>query len=368
MSIHEEAEPVATPEVPWVTQRVGRATVVESAEFVEHLVTLTRTGLPLPSGLRALASELPSKRLRHALVATADRIELGTSLDAAMIELADRFPVHLRGLIVAGAESGKLADVLGQYVRYASLGENLRRRFRLVIAYPAFLVCVLGALYLFLCHSIVQAFEFILKDFGINIPAITSALFLLARVTRERGLGLLIAVAVIGGIGLVSARFLAGPIDRRRIILGIPLYGPMLRWSVLAEYCHMVGLLVESEMPLPEALELAGQGVNDPALAKTGMELRRSVEHGRTLSESLVLWPSCPAGLREVLDGSEDRGDLSPSLHMAGDMFEARAQAQASFASTLIAVFTVLFVVWGIGFVITALYMPMINLISRLSG
>jgi type II secretory pathway component PulF len=365
MSTHETTSP---DEPTWVEEWVGHATVVDSAEFVTYLATLTRTGLPLPAGLRALSSELPSRRLRHAMNETARRLELGTPLDAAVIEQAERFPPHLRGLIVAGSRSGRLADVLGQYVRYVSLGTSLRKRFRSVVLYPIILVAFLAGLYLFLCHAIVQSFEFILKDFGVEVPGITKTLFLLARITREHGAWLCTAVATVSVISLLTIRIVATPAQRRHAMTSIPLYGPMLRWSTLAEFCHMVGLLVDADTPLPEALALAGQGVNDAELSRIALEMRRAVEHGRTLSESLVLWPGCPAGLREVLDGSEGGGRLAESLHLAGDMFEARAQTQASFAATMVAVLTVMLVIWGIGFLFTAIYMPFSLLIWRLSG
>ena len=346
----------------------GRASAVDAAEFAEHLAGLTRSGLPLPSGLRALATELPSRRLRRTLRETADRLDLGQPLDSAVVSLAEGFPPHLRGLVVAGAGSGRMADVLGQYVRYVSLGADLRRRFWMSVAYPVFLLICMFGLYLFVCTWIVQSFDTIFKDFGVDIPAITRTLIAMSRATREHGLSFAGEVGAIALIAWLAFRFLMDATARRKVVTGIPMFGPLLRWSVLAEFCHLVGLLVDAEMPLPEALAVAGHGVNDAELARAGDDLKRSVEQGRTLGESLVLWPRCPAGLVEVLDGAEGRGDLAPALHLAGDMFEARARSQASFASSLFAAMTLILVLWGIGFVVTALYMPIISLIGRLAG
>ena len=96
-------------------------------------------------------------------------------------------------------------------------------------------------------------------------------------------------------------------------------------------------------------------------------DLRTSCESGRSLAQSLALWPRCPAGLAEVLGDSERKGDLSPALHMAGDMFEARTRSQGSLMTTVLAILTVVTVVWGIGFVLVALYQPIFNLLTRLA-
>ncbi len=343
------------------------ATAAESAEFAEHLAALARTGLPLVSGLRSLAAELPSRRLRLPLLGMADGIERGESLDAALVGVASRFPAPLRGLLVAGARSGKLADVLGQYVRYANLGGSLRRRFWLAVAYPLFLLTGLAALYLFVCGWIVESFQFILKDFGVEPPPITTVFFWMADATRHHAVSFATTAAVLGLIAYAAFRLGMGPAERRMVATGIPLFGPLLRWSSLAEFCHLTGLLVESEMQLPEALELAARGVNDAELARAAKSLRASVEDGWTFADALRTWPRCPAGLAQVLADSEGRGDLAPSLHFAGDMFEARARSHASFMSALFAAVTLLIVLWGGAFVIMALYLPLFRLIARLA-
>jgi general secretion pathway protein F len=366
MSTHDEPEAVETTATRARSTWFGRASVAESSEFAGHLAALTRTGLPLPSGLRALGSELPRSRLGRVMVRTAERLEVGSPLDDAVAGLAEEFPPHLRGLMVAGARSGKLGDVLGQFVRYVSLGASLRRRFWMAVAYPVFLLVAMAMLYLFLCGWVVEGFETILKDFGLEVPAITKALFLLAHATLEQGPAILLWGSVILLVGLACFRFTMSPAVRRTILTTIPFVGPLLRYSVLAEFCHLAGLLVESEMPLREALALAGEGVDDAELAASVQALCRSVEEGRSLSDSLELWPRCPAGLREVLGGSEARGDLPAALHMAGDMFEARARGHASFASSLFAAMTVLLVIWGIGFVLMGLYLPVFRLLGKL--
>ena len=120
-------------------------------------------------------------------------------------------------------------------------------------------------------------------------------------------------------------------------------------------------------MPLPEALELAGRGVNDAELARAAKGIGASVEDGWTFADALRTWPRCPAGLDQVLADSEGRGDLAPALHLAGDMFEARARSHASFLSALFAAATLLIVVWGGAFMVMALYLPLISLITKLA-
>jgi general secretion pathway protein F len=269
---------------------------------------------------------------------------------------------------VTASRSGQLGEVLGEYVRYSNLGQTLRSKFKAAIFYPLFLILMVVGLHVFLSFYVVQVFYFILKDFGVQVPAVTQALFAISELTREHGLTCLLII----GVFLLSIWFVfdvfASPVGRRQFYTSLPVFGPLLRWSTLAEFCHMTALLVECRVRLPESLLLASQGVNDAELASIAGKLTIAVESGHSLSAALVLWKRCPAGLVEVLDGSEGRNDLGPALHMAGDMFESRSRAQSTYASSLFGGLTFLFVVSGIGFVVTALYLPMITLLSRLSG
>ena len=53
---------------------------------------------------------------------------------------------------------------------------------------------------------------------------------------------------------------------------------------------------------------------------------------------------------------------------MMAEMFEGRARAQASFASTVCSVLTVLAILSGIAAVVFGVLAPMITLIQKLSG
>ncbi len=94
----------------------GTLSAVESAELAAGLAELTKIGLPLPAGLRTLAEEWPGRRLRPVILTLADRLEQGVSLEDALTAPGTRLPAHLRGVIIAGVRSGRLAEALEQIV------------------------------------------------------------------------------------------------------------------------------------------------------------------------------------------------------------------------------------------------------------
>jgi type II secretory pathway component PulF len=92
------------------------------------------------------------------------------------------------------------------------------------------------------------------------------------------------------------------------------------------------------------------------------------VERGSTLAQAMIERRELPAGLSRLLRWAGDQSATSEILHTIGEMFEARARGQAAFAGTIMAVLAIAFVLWGVFTVVIGLMLPMITLISKLSG
>jgi type II secretory pathway component PulF len=343
----------------------------DAVELVEQLASLMRAGVPLASGLRAAGRELTSPSLRSTFLELADRLDSGTPLDEALASSGRRFPAQLRGLILAGSRSGRLADLLGEYVRAANLGSELRRLFWSTLAYPSIGLLAVLALVGFICSLSVKAIDTLIgnfTNFGVEGPRNVEALAAMARLITDHGPTILLGMVAVPFLIWATIRFAADPARRRRIYCSVPVVGPILRFTSLTEFCHLLAMLVEADLPLPVAFELAGSSVRDADVAEACGRMGRAVEQGEPLSVAMRLWPSLPAGLGQLFRWSEDRRNLPEALHLAGEMFESRARSQSSFASSVLATTLLLLILWWIGFAIATLYLPMISLISRLSG
>ena len=353
------------------TARSSPASERDMVELIEQLASLTRSGLPLPSGLRAVGEEMISPSLRGTFLELADKLESGVELDKALASSGRRFPSHLRSLILAGARSGRMAEVLGEYVRAANLGSELRRVFWSTLAYPVFALIVVVGLVGFVCSMSIKAFDALINvsnDFGQQKPGSVEVLEVMARFITDHGLEIVLGMLSIPVIAWLTLRFAVGPVRRRQILCGIPVLGPILRFASLTEFCHLLAMLVDADLPLPLAFELAGRSVRDAEVADACGRMKRAVEGGEPLSSAVLLWKSIPAGLGQLFYWSEGHRNLPEALHLAGDMFEARARSQSSFAGSLLATFVLLLILWWIGFAIATLYLPLFSLISRLSG
>jgi general secretion pathway protein F len=344
----------------------GPLTHQEARDFAHHLAGLSHAGLPLPDGLRALRDELPQGSLRRLVGDLADRLERGESLEAALNDLGRHFPGHLGNLILAGARSGRLDEVLNEFVNYSLVGASLRRSIWVSLAYPAIMITIYTGVFCFLSFVVVRGFEAIFKDFGIPLPWMTQLLLVSSRTMVDAGWALIVAPLVAIVAIALAARFLLEPSARFQLLQRLPIFGALSRWTSMAEFAHYLGLLLECEIPLPFALPLAAEGASSKVLVHASREVAKDVADGMPLADSFARWNVFPRGFAKLLRWADGHQSLPETLHMTAEMIQARARAHAAFISSVCGIISVIIILWSCAFVVVALFYPLLQLLWRL--
>ena len=338
----------------------------DTASLMGRIADLSGAGLPLVSGLRALGEEAPAGPLRSSMLELAGSLESGGTLEEAIARQEGRIPPHLLGLIRAGLDTGRLGELLGRFAAYSSTGTDIRRRIYLSLAYPLISVTVASTIFIFVVAMLVPKFESIFRDFGMPVPAVTRFLFEISHATQRLWPSFL-GLCALGVVAWMISRF-AGTSLGGGLIGRLPILGGVWRSASLAEYFHLLALLIEGNVPLSRAVGLAGDGVKNSDFKKAGEQLARQVESGRGLAEAMSLVPLFPLGFSHLVKWAEKPGSLPDVLHMMGDMFEARAKSRLTFVGAIVGLFSIVFILWGVFVVVLGLFTPMVSLISRLSG
>jgi type II secretory pathway component PulF len=345
----------------------GRLSGRDAAEMAGQVAGLAGAGLPLGPGLRALGDEVPSRRLRRALGELARAVDAGEPIEAALGSPRSGLPAHVRGIVLAGARTGRLGQVLGRFAGYAGVGHDLRRSLWLRLAYPLLAVGLALTVFVFASVAVLDPMESLFKDFGVGLPVLTRLTFKVARAVTVSWRNLLEGIVALTVLWLLLG-LVAGRATRNAVVSNIPIIGPVLRWTSLAEFCHLLGLLLECELPMAEAVPLTGDGVPDAEIRAAGRAIGAEVAKGQPLSQAMARRRVFPAGMARIVAWAEGHRGLSDALHMLGEMFEARARAQASFASSVCSVLALISILGGIVVTVFSVMVPMIVLLNKLSG
>jgi general secretion pathway protein F len=354
------------------------------------ITSLVASGLPLEQGLRAAACELPRGRTAEALVAIADKLERGEKLETILTAEERLLPDHLRALVVAGLRSASLGRVLEEFVSAERHAADVYRKIMLTLSYPAFLLVLISSIFVLFCFGVLPGMLDVIDDFDLDrsfaLPTQTLAL------TRLAHSG---SWMVVGNVLLLTAGWvfvwIAIRISELRVLLvAVPVLGPVIRWAGLARFARLLALLIESELPLPEALELTGRGCQDASLDYASRKAAGDMRKGRTLSDALMARRQFPQSLGPMVRWGEQTGQseanragphlggqnlsrhvptgaLADALRVAAEMFERRLEIQLTLLRAVLPPLSFLFVVWGASFLVAAVALPMVSLIQKLT-
>ncbi len=343
----------------------------ESEDVIVAVAELSNSELPLVEGLRAASDESTSPRVATALRQIADDVEQGFALESVMGERGKSLPPHVRGLIAAASRTHRLGVALDELVEHHRAMREVGAKVLGAIAYPlivlAMTLFVLGFLPVFIVPQFKQMFE----EFELELPAITRTVINLSdsMLWFSHGPGLWIA-AVLGTLLVVVmtlACFGIGTPTTHRFTTTMPLVGPIWQWSGTAAFTRLLGTMLEYDIPLPDALLLARDGVRDPDVREVATLLAQGVEQGQTLSELLAASNRLPASITPFVRWGERTGKLPEALRAVTDMLLLRVQLRTLLLRSITPPVAFILVGLLVGFMVISLFMPLVALITGLT-
>lgn len=274
----------------------------------DEIAALSRAGVPLDSGLRALGRDLPGQ-LGKLASDIGRRLEGGEDLARIMAESKAAFPPAYAAVIAAGVRAGRLPAALEEVSRTARRISHLRTTVGTAILYPLVVLLVAWGLFQFSVIRILPIMLGVMQDVGIPTESWQQ---LASRIAETRGLwGSLVPAVVV--LWLAWLWYRTG-----RVAAGVELH-PLLAWGALgslgrmqragrmAAFSDLLALLVNHEVPLDEAVELASSAVGSPRLAASGRELAGQIRRGQ------VGGPA-PAGFAPLLAWTLTSGSRQANL------------------------------------------------------
>ena len=281
----ESVEMVLTAADVWIAEEPGaRLSAGEAREIGGHIAEVVAAGLPLEGGLAAVAEEFPGGRVRRALARIVGELEAGNDLESALA--TSGAPDYLPVLVRAGRRSGRTSEVLQGFIAGSQSVSELRQSLWMAFAYPLVLILLTVPLVVFLNFWLVPAFGSIFADFDVKLPWMTDVVVAISQFMIDYWFAALVIVLAVVVLLPLLFRLVLGPLVTRRILTRIPVGGSLLRWLGMARFCPVLSLLMESCVPLDEALLLAGDASGDAEIREECRELATHLKSGQTLEDA----------------------------------------------------------------------------------
>lgn len=335
--------------------------------FSRQLSTLQDAGLPIVQSLQILTDMQRPGLFKSTLSTVTEDVQSGTMLSEAMSRHPKIWDKLYTNLVRAGETAGALDVILRRLAEFREKAERLKKKVIGALVYPAAVMTIAGAILTFIMIFIVPKFETIFKELGVQLPGVTVALIDMSNFLGSWwGASLLVALILfIVGVKTMRQTEKGGNfIDR--VWMKTPVFGNIIKKSSVARFTRTLGTLVTSGVGFLDALDITKSATPNVVVRNAIQAVRDSVKEGETINEPLRRSGVFDDIVVNMIKVGEETGELDKMLIKIADNYDEEVDSAVAAMMSLLEPMLIVFMGGAVGFIVIALFMPLIKLIEDL--
>jgi type IV pilus assembly protein PilC len=338
----------------------------ELAVFCRQFATMSEAGIPLLPCLNVLKAQTEGKALRQITVEVIGRLEKGTGLSEAFKSHQNQLPEIFINLLAAGEVSGTIDQSLRRLADYFEKEHATKEKIKSAMTYPLLVGGIAILAVIFLMIFIVPIFVDIFTQQGAVLPLptrivigisylITKYWYLILLVILGMFFSLRKALATVKGKKLVD-----------RLILRLPVVGPLSYKSIVARFARTLSILLKSGVPLVQSLETMEKVAGNSLVAEEIKGVRESIKEGEGMSPLLLKSKVFPPMAVNMMAIGEESGTLDNLLEKVAIFYEQEVENMVAKLSSTIEPLLIAGVGLVVGFIALSIYLPLFSMAGAL--
>lgn len=347
---------------------IGGVSTKMLCTFTRQFSTLQDAGLPVLRSLKILEGQLKPSALKNALIDVVDDVESGSTLSEAFAKHPKCFDRLYVNMLKAGEAGGALEVILQRLADFKEKAQTLKRKIIGAMVYPIVVIMVAVSILSFILIYIIPKFKKIFNDFGMKLPAITELLLDISDFVQHNWYVFpLIAIGIWLFIKLICL-FKKGRYAWDWVKLHIPIVGGIIDKTIVARTTRTLGTLVSSGVPILEALSIVKETCNNAVFEHMYQRVYESIREGETIAAPLKESRLVDDMVVNMVDVGEETGELDKMLYKIAEVYEEEVDILVESLISLLEPIMVVFLGVCVGFIVVALFMPMLAILEKLGG
>ncbi|HEU4613972.1 MAG TPA: type II secretion system F family protein [Kofleriaceae bacterium] len=337
--------------------------------FTRQLATMIDAGLPLVQCLDILAAQTENKSFKKILTSVKNAVEQGATFSDALKKHPKVFDELYVNLVAAGEIGGILDTILNRLAVYIEKAVKLRGQLKSAMYYPAgILVVAIGVIAVMLV-KVIPTFEAMYHDMGnAELPGATQFVINLSHSFLNKWY--VFAGTLFGLVfGIAAARRTEGgreAIDR--LLLHLPIIGPVLRKIVVARFTRTLGTLLASGVPILDALDICARTSGNRVVQAGILRAKEKISQGHDMAGPLAESKVFPTMVVQMIGVGEQTGAMDQMLQKIADFYEEEVDTAVAGLTSLIEPVMMAFLGVVVGGLIIAMYLPIFKLAGNIQG
>ncbi len=345
----------------------GKVPAKSLAIFTRQFSVMIDAGLPLVQCLDILGRQEPHKRFAATILKVREDVESGMSLAEAMRKHPRTFDALFTNMIQAGEAGGILDTILKRLATYIEKNVKLISQVKSAMIYPVAVIIIAAVVVAVILWKVIPTFAKMFAGLGAQLPLPTRVVIAMSNGLVTYGPLLLMGLGATA-FGIRSYyRTNQGRHVIDALLLKAPILGMILRKVAVARFCRTLSTLISSGVPLLDGLEITARTAGNAIVEDAIMETRASIERGETVAKPLQDTKVFPPMVTQMIGVGEATGALDMMLAKIADFYEDEVDTAVAGLLTLLEPIMISFLGVVVGGIVISMYMPIFDLISKLT-
>ena len=321
---------------------------------------MLHAGIPMLEALDTIADQNRGS-FRAAILGVRDKVAAGSSLAQSLAERPDLFDAASVHMVEVGENSGTLEAVLSQLADFKRKQLNLKDSVTTALVYPLFLIVFGSAAAIFLMTSVLPPLIETLQETVQVLPWPTRV----AKAMSDTLLNyywLIATLLVASVLGVISMlRTDAGKEFWHRMLLRLPIIGPMAIKQGVARIAMIIGTLSRSGVELTRAVELAEKSTANVIFKKALRECGERIAAGEEVADALQSSGAFPPLAVRVFSVGQESGKLDEMLFRLAEDYDSQVATASARFTALLEPVLIMVLAALVGFLLLATILPILE-------
>jgi type II secretory pathway component PulF len=342
-----------------IFSRGGKGQIID---FTKQMTTLLNSGIKLTEALSVLTLQASDVRFKNAITDIRDRVISGESFADALSDYSDYFDVIYVSMVRVGEVTGSLGQSLSIISKFMEKRQRVESKVMTAMIYPMVLILFCIAAILVLTTTVIPKIAEQIARTGQKLPWITRGLMNVSYILTSWWL--FVVIAVVFGIVWGLKRFLKtrrGAYLRDKLLLSLPLFGPLIKQRVVARFASTLSTLLGSGLAMAESLrvvaEVTGNSLMRGAVQQARERILAGADIATPLRDSGVISPA----IAHMVAVGEKSGELEKMLKDISENLESSTDVVIERLSAAVEPLIIIIMAAIIGLIAYATILPILE-------
>jgi type II secretory pathway component PulF len=336
--------------------------------FTRQLQVMITTGAPIVQALSALQRQTDNAVWNDTITQLSTRVEEGVSLSDAMKEHPQRFDAIYCNLVHAGETSGKLPLMLERLSDLTRKQLQTRNTITGALVYPSLLIVVAVGVLALMLTMVLPRFGELFVTLDLPLPPTTKALMYASEILTGYWWAIILAAATAGFGIRYWMKTDHGTQTMYTAMLQLPLLGKATRSFATARIARLLGVLMDSHLPLLDVLDLIRGGTVNIHYSRLIDEAKEAVTRGEPISTAFTASDLIIPSVSEAIRSGEATGKVASSLLVMSDMLDEENEVLVKSLTGVLEPMILLVMGVLVGFMALSIFLPLFDLTAMSAG